>query len=468
MSTATQSSGTDQKPEVAHFLAHFEQHENEVFGLEPAWLISHRRAAIARFTQVGFPTLKDEEWRYTNVRPIAEITFRPAISEPNVLNRNGFTEVLSRAPGCRLVFVNGKYSSELSTTNRWPKGVKAASLAEILASNPQWLEGYLAQYALYLNNPFVALNTALMEDGAFVHIAHGAVIEEPLHLLFITTEPQEPMVLHPRNLIIVEESAQAKIVESYVGLAGQVDMESHWADLGEHKAATAACPYLTNAVTEIITAPNAILDHYKRQQESRSAFHVATIQIQLAGDCTFSSHAISLGGALVRNDINAVLSGEGIECTLNGLNIATGHQHVDTHTLIDHAVPHCTSHELYKTILDGHATGVFNGKILVRPNAQKTDAKQTNQNLLLSADAVINTKPQLEIFADDVRCTHGATVGQLDEDAIFYLRTRGIGQEEARNLLTYAFASEIIQRIQVEPLRQELEKLLFTRLPRGG
>lgn len=461
MSTAIQCSGTDLKPEVAHFLAHFERHENAVFGLEPSWLISHRRAAIARFTEVGFPTLKDEEWRYTNVRPIAEVPFRPAMSGPSTLSVDDLAGLSSGAQGCRLVFVNGKYAPELSFANRLPKGVKAGSLAELLTMNPQWLEGHLAQYARYLNNSFVALNTALMEDGAFVHIARGAVIEEPLYLLFISTEPREPSVTHPRNLIVAEESSQAKIVESYVGFNSRAGEESH-------RAATGGCPYLTNVVTEIAAAPNAILDHYKLQRESESAFHVATIQVQLAGDSTFSSHAISLGGALVRNDVNAVLSGEGIECTLNGLNMATGRQHVDTHTVIDHAKPHCTSHELYKTILDEKATSVFNGKIYVRQDAQKTDAKQTNQNLLLSEDAVINTKPQLEIFADDVRCTHGATVGQLDEDAIFYLRTRGIGLEEARNLLTYAFASDIIHRINVEPLRAELEKLLFTRLPRGG
>ncbi|HXG25117.1 MAG TPA: Fe-S cluster assembly protein SufD, partial [Chthonomonadales bacterium] len=434
MNTAIQSSGTGLRPEVAHFQAHFERHENEVFGLEPSWLISLRRAAIARFTEVGFPTLKDEEWRYTNVRPIAEVSFRPAMSGTGALSADDLHEILSGAPGCRLVFLNGKYAPELSTANRLPKGVIAGSLAQQWTTNPQLLEGHLAQYARYLNNPFVALNTALMEDGAFMQIARGIVIEEPIYLLFIATRPQEPMVIHPRNLIVMEQSSQAKIVEKYVGLYGQAGEESC-------STTTGVCPYLTNVVTEIVAAPNAILDHYKLQRESESAFHVATIQIQLAGDCTFSSHAISFGGALVRNDINAVLSGEGIECTLNGLNMATGHQHVDTHTLIDHALPRCTSHELYKTILDGHATGVFNGKILVRPNAQKTDAKQTNQNLLLSEDALINTKPQLEIFADDVRCTHGATVGQLDEDAIFYLRTRGVGLEEARNLLTYAFAS---------------------------
>lgn len=460
MKTAIQSSGTDLKPEVAHFLAHFERYENEVFGLEPSWLISHRRAAIARFTEVGFPTLKEEEWRYTNVRPMAEVSFRPAMSGTVKPSEDAFHEILSGAPGCRIVFLNGKYAPELSTANRLPKGVKAGSLAEQWTTNPQELEAHLAQYARYLDNPFVALNTALMEEGAFVHIARGVVMEEPLYLLFIATEPQEPMVMHLRNLIVMEQSSQAKIVEKYVGFYGRSGEESG-------SIPPVGCPYLTNVVTEIVTAPNAILDHYKLQRESKSAFHVATIQIQLARDCTFSSHAISLGGALVRNDINAVLSGEGIECTLNGLNMATGQQHVDTHTLIDHALPHCTSHELYKTILDGHATGVFNGKILVRPNAQKTDAKQTNQNLLLSEDAVINTKPQLEIFADDVRCTHGATVGQLDEDAIFYLRTRGVGLEEARNLLTYAFASDVVDRIHVEPLRAELEKLLFTRLRRS-
>jgi Fe-S cluster assembly protein SufD len=320
------------------------------------------------------------------------------------------------------------------------------SLASALQTDLATVEPHLARFARYDAQPFVALNTALMEDGAFVRIARGVVAEEPIHLLFLTVAEEGPLVTYPRNLILADENSQATIVETYAALDGGV--------------------YFNNVVTEIIAAENAVLDHYKIQQESEGAFHIATQQVQQDRDSNFTSHSISLGGALVRNDINAVLNGTGIESTVNGLYLASGRQHVDNHTAIDHAKPHCNSHELYKGILDGHATGVFNGKIFVRPDAQKTDAKQTNQNLLLSADATINTKPQLEIFADDVRCTHGATVGQLDADAIFYLRSRGLGLEEARGLLTYAFASDILERVKVAPLRAELEKQLLSRLPR--
>ena len=258
------------------------------------------------------------------------------------------------------------------------------------------------------NHAFVALNTAALEDGAFVHIPRSAVVEEPIHLLFVSTAHDGPTVSHPRTLILAGENSQATIVESYAGPAGQV--------------------YFTNAVTEVVVGENAVVDHYKVQRESVKAFHIATMQVQLARSANFSSHSIGLGGLLVRNDANAVSRRRRLECTLNGLYMASDRQLVDNHTAIDHAMPHCNSHEVYKGILDGHARGVFNGKIFVRQDAQKTDAKQTNQTLLLSNDAQINTKPQLEIFADDVQCTHGATIGQLSDDALFYLRARGIPQ----------------------------------------
>jgi Fe-S cluster assembly protein SufD len=377
--------------------------------------------------------------------------------------------------------VNGLYQPALSTVDTLPRGVKVGSLAAALDTDFERVETHLARCARFEDHAFVALNTALMEDGAFVHIPRGVVVEEPIHLLFIGTAGADPMVSHPRNLIVAEENSQATVIESYVG--GQVFGCSGVQVFGSDKDAPAfdvagpehlntrtpehPIPYFTNAVTEIIAAENAVLDHYKVQRESEAAFHVATLQVQQGRSSNFTSHSISVGGALVRNDIRVVLDGPGGEATLNGLYIVNGRQHVDHHTVIDHAKPHCNSHELYKGILDGHATAVFNGKIYVRPDAQKTDAKQTNQNLLLSRDAVIDTKPQLEIFADDVRCTHGATVGRLDEDALFYLRSRGIGLAEARSLLTYAFASDVLARIKVEPLRTQLEELLFARLSKS-
>jgi Fe-S cluster assembly protein SufD len=273
-----------------------------------------------------------------------------------------------------------------------------------------------------------------------LHIPKGQVIERPIHVAFLTTGSGEPVVSHPRVVVVAGENSQATIVESYVGIEEGV--------------------YFTNAVTEIVAGESSVIDHYKLQRESREAFHVATVQIHQARSSNFSSHYFGFGGALVRHEARVRLDAEGCECTLNGLYLAGGSQHLDNHTVIDHVKPHCTSHELYKGILDGKAHGVFNGKIYVHEDAQKTDAKQTNQTLLLSQDAVINTKPQLEIFADDVKCTHGATVGQLDAEGIFYLRSRGIGLQEARSLLTYAFANDIIRQVKIEPLRAQLEELL--------
>jgi Fe-S cluster assembly protein SufD len=282
------------------------------------------------------------------------------------------------------------------------------------------------------------LNTAFLRDGAFVYVPPGTVIEEPILLEFLADRVGGNHAWHRRSLFVLGENSQVTLVESYSGPAGVT--------------------YFTNAVTEVIVGAGAVVDHYKVQREGDAAFHMATMQIQLDRAARFSSHAVTLGGSWVRNEVNAVFGGEGAECTLNGLYQAAGQQLIDNHTLIDHAYPHCASHELYKGILDGKARGVFNGKIQVRQDAQKTDAKQTNQTLLLSDDATINTKPQLEIYADDVKCTHGATVGQLDEEALFYLRSRGIDREQARALLTFAFANDIVDRIRVAPLRTQLER----------
>jgi Fe-S cluster assembly protein SufD len=345
-----------------------------------------------------------------------------------------------------VVFVNGQYTPELSSAG--PAWV--GSLAAVLAAQPEAPQKYLTRVAKYDEATFTALNTAFLRDGGCVLIPKNTVVEQPIHLLFLSTSRGDPGVSHLRNLVVAGRNSQATIIESYVGVDGEV--------------------YFTNAVTEMVLGENAFVDHYKLQRESSAAFHIATVQVQQERSSNFTSHSISLGGALVRNDVNAVLAEEGCECTLNGLYLAGRRQHVDNHTRIDHAKPHCASHELYKGILDGQAHGVFNGKIYVHADAQKTDAKQTNQTLLLSDDAVINTKPQLEIYADDVKCTHGATVGQLAGDAIFYLRSRGIALEEARKILTFAFANDVVSRIKVESIRKHLEAALVTSnsTPRAG
>ncbi|MGO9228173.1 MAG: Fe-S cluster assembly protein SufD [Bryobacteraceae bacterium] len=366
----------------------------EFTGQQPAepWLQALRESAFARFTELGFPTTRDEEWRFTNVAPIARANF------------------VGQAP-------------------RLPGYVPAASLPEAGRED-------LGRYAP--QNAFVALNTAFLRDVAFAKVARGVVMEQPVEIDHtVSGQAGGRPHAHPRTLIVVAPGAQCTIVETYKG-AGR---------------------YFTNAVTEIVAGDGAVVDHYKVQMESKEAFHVATMQVALGRSASFTTHSISLGGALVRNDIGVTLS-EGSDATVNGLYLVNGTQHVDNHTVIDHAKPHGTSHELYKGILDGRSSAVFNGRIIVRKDAQKTDSKQTNKNLVLSDEAVIDTKPELQILADDVRCTHGATIGQLDAESLFYLQSRGIGKAQARGLLTQAFAQDIVDRIKVSELRDRLEKVL--------
>jgi Fe-S cluster assembly protein SufD len=407
-----------------------------------------RKAAIRHFDEIGFPSVKDEEWKYTNIAPLVRIPFKLAGcgSDPltaEAFERLGFTDLKCN----RAVFVDGHYRKELSSRNGLPEGIRVISLAEILRDDPKSVEPYLGRYALYQDQAFNALNTAFIRDGAVVIAEKGKVVEEPIHLVYVSTSAEKATVSYPRNLVLAGRNSQVTIVESYIGFGSGV--------------------YFTNPVTELIAGENAVVDHYKLQDESKNAYHMATMQFHLNRDSSVRTFSITLGGSLVRNHINAVLDGEGSECTLNGIFLVSGQQHIDNHTRLEHAKPHCSSRELYKGILDGRSRGVFHGRILVRPGAQKTDSKQTNNNLLLSDQALINTKPQLEIYADDVKCTHGATIGQLDSDAIFYLRSRGIGEQAARSLLIYAFASEIVEKIRLEPLREQLDGFLFTWLPKG-
>jgi len=432
---------------VGGYVAEFERLQRESRG-EPAGLQTLRRAAIERFAEMGFPTLRQEEWRLTNVAPIDQGTFHWPASGPDA---DPDAVPLARlAPytfdaAARLVFVDGRFSPRLSALGELPPGTVVASLAEVLAQSPGLVEPWLGRFAKLDRNPFVALNTAFLRDGAFLYIPRGAVTGT-IHLLFLASgEEGRPTLSFPRNLFVADENSQTTIVETYAGEGA----------------------YFTAPVTELFAGPGAVIDHYKVQRESLGAFHMATFQLQGERACRPSSHSISIGGALVRNDVNAVLDGEGIDCILNGLYFGDGRQVVDNHMRVEHAKPHCASHELYKGVLDGKSRAVFNGLIHVHKGAQKTDAKQSNRNLLLSRDAIANSNPQLEIYADDVKCTHGSTVGQLDEDAVFYLRSRGIGAEAARSLLTYAFASDIVARIKVEPVRHDLEEFLFARLPMG-
>jgi Fe-S cluster assembly protein SufD len=414
-------------------------------GPGPAWLQDLRAAAMARFGELGFPTTRDEDWRFTSVAPIAQTEFRLASDGAASVSRADIARVVYGGAANLAVVVNGRFAPELSRLDALPSGVRVASLAVALATAPEELAPYLGKAAAYDSRAFAALNTAFLHDGLVVLVAAHAVIGEPVHLLFLShASSPAATVSHPRVLVVAGPDSQCTIVESYAGTPGR--------------------PYFTNAVTEVFAGDGALVDHYKVQNESVEAFHVASMHVEAARSSTVSSHAFSLGGRLARNDAIAVLGGEGIDCTLNGLYLADGRRLVDNHTAIDHAMPHCGSHEIYKGILAGHARAVFNGKIVVRKDAQKTDAKQTNRALLLSDDAQINTKPQLEIFADDVKCTHGAAVGQLDEDALFYLRARGLPYNEARDMLIHAFAGEILDRVRVEPLRGALQAELFAQL----
>jgi Fe-S cluster assembly protein SufD len=454
------------------YLSSFVELEERLGASAPSWLHEIRRTAMAGFAEKGFPTTRQEEWRNTNVTPIAAVPFQPA-SELRAGSAASLAERIGQLPladlGCpRLVFVNGRFSKPLSRLEALPKDVKAGSLAEALTSDGKTLERHLTRYAKdYREHAFVALNTAFIEDGALLEIPKGVVLEKPIYLLYVSEGSGFPAVSYPRNLIIAGRESQASIVEGYVSLggaplAGSVQRRSE-------TAATAAPEgvYFTNAVSEIAVGEGAVLEYYRVQQESDRAFHYGRLDFRQERSSNLATHSIATGGALVREEVKAVLDGEGAEATLGGLYVVTGHQHIDNQTTLDHAQPHCSSREVYKGILDGESSAVFNGKIIVRKDAQKTDSKQSNKNLLLSEKAIIDTKPALEIYADDVKCTHGATIGQIDPEAVFYLRSRGIGRQEARDLLTYAFANDLLERIKYEPLRGRLREGLFARLARG-
>ena len=410
-------------------------------GAGQPWLEKLRREAIARFNQVGFPTRKVEAWRFTNIDPIIRTPFLLGdLDGPDdgsdAVNKYTF----GREASVELVFVNGGYVSALSRHGKLPRGAKVSSLAAALESEAETIERHLGKYAAIESNPFVALNTGFVGDGAFIHLPKGSVVELPIHLIFVSTAGAEPTVSHPRVLVVSEDNVEATIVESYVGSGEGV--------------------YFTNAVTEFVTGADCRIDHCKLHQESLSAYHIATMQVDLGRASRFISHAATIGGKLTRNDLNVKMNGERADATLNGLVIIGGDQHCDNHTLLHHEKAHCPSHELYKHVLSGKSTCVFKGQIFVQKDAQKTDSKQSSKSLLLSDDAYMNSQPALEIYADDVKCTHGSTTGPVDEEAVFYLRSRGVSLEAARHLLTYAFAADITRRIRVAPVRRRLEDFM--------
>ena len=417
---------------------------------EPGWLALVRKNALERFLDKGFPTTRDEEWRFTNVAPLVSGSFALSVlTHADVENDAGaLKKELGFDESHELVFVNGRVSKALSSLVELPDGVVAMSLADALASSAhaETLQPILSQGSGSGTEsgdatPFFDLNEAFLSDGAFVHVPKGVALERPIHLMFLTSSV-EPMVTHPRSVIVGEAGSQLRIIESYGGPDDAV--------------------YWTNAVTQVVAHEGAVIDHYKLQRESASAFHMASLGYVQARSATVSNHSLSLGARLARHDIRCELDGEGADVTLNGLYVVKGSQHVDHHTVIDHRVPHCTSRELYKGVLDDASSGVFNGRVIVRADAQKTDSQQSNRNLLLSDDALVNTNPQLEINADDVKCAHGATIGQLDPEALFYLRSRGIAREDARRILTEGFMADVSDRIRLAAVRDTLRGLLFS------
>ncbi len=414
----------------------------------PEWLEPVRRAAMDRFAQTGFPSPREEEWRFTPVTPIAQGNWRLFAGAPAKVTREQIAPfIFGHAEWATLVFVDGVLNASLSTVGSLPHGVRVGSLAEALRADGVMLEKHLTRHAPIEGSPFTALNTAFLRDGGLVYIPAGIDLPLPVHLVFVTTAAATGTVTHPRNLIVVERGSRASVIESYVTLAPGT---SYW----------------TNPVTEVAAGAGSWIEHTRIQRESELAHHVGLTHVDQWRDSHYRSFSLAMGGVLARHNLHVRLNDENIETLMYGLYLTRGEQVVDNHTAIYHDQAHCRSWEVYKGVLDDRSRAVFNGKVFVKPEAQKTDAKQTNRNLLRSDHARVDTKPQLEIFADDVKCTHGATVGRLDDVARFYARSRGLSAAAAERLLTYAFAAEVIEEVALEPVRLELDRLVLDRL--GG
>jgi len=416
----------------------------------PAWLQRLRANAMQRFEELGFPSVKDEEWKYTNVAAIAKAKFAVSEALTSASTGSDSRELAGfGSPETRLsqlIFVNGKLRDDLSSVSGLPEKVVAMDLSLAIQGEHygEIARTHLARHADYVANGFTALNTAFISDGAFVYVPKGVVVQTPIELVFIVDSDGVNAVSFPRVLFVAEENSSVTLVERYVS---------------RHSSSN-----FTNAVVEIVLKDGARVEHYKVQRESHDAFHIASTQVDLGPNSTYDSTTINLGAKLSRHDYGVTMDHEGAECWVDGLYLVGEDQHTDTHSVIDHRKPHCVSHQLYKGILDGKSRAVFNGKVFVRHDAQKTDAMQTNKNLLLSNEARVDTKPQLEILADDVKCAHGAAVGQISEDELFYLATRGIHPDLARNLLTYGFAEEVIGKIKLDSIRGQLDEVVLNHL----
>ncbi|MBK7632189.1 MAG: Fe-S cluster assembly protein SufD [Ignavibacteriales bacterium] len=425
------------------YISKFNDFEKSLNGEKTSDFHNVRKDAISKLGTLNIPTQKDEEWKYTNISSLLKHNFSPIPVKTNVS-----TEVISKflfdkMEHSLLVFVNGIFSSELSMLIDIPNGVEIGSIAEVIKNDNKIVKKYFGKYAENENYFFTTLSSAFTKDGAFVYVPDGKIVEDPIHIIFLTNSGNEKIITQPRNLFVAGKNSQVTIIEHFISNDDSV--------------------YFTNSVTEIVADENANVDHIKLQEESKKAFHIARMEVDQERSSNFSSHLISVGAEISRNDFNARFNDDGGECMLNGLFMIEDEQLFDAHTMIDHAKPHCNSHEHYKGILQDKSKGVFNGKVMVRQDAQKTNAFQENNTILLSDDAVMNTKPQLEIFADDVKCSHGATIGKLNDEAKFYLKSRGIGEESATAILIHAFASDVITSIKIPALRDYLEEIISKR-----
>jgi Fe-S cluster assembly protein SufD len=414
-------------------------------GRDPVWLANLREKAAGHFELLDFPTTRDEAWKYTNVAPILRKAFRQVfdLQQERVTHQDLAPFTFEETRRAQLVFVDGLHSPRLSNLSDLPAGVIVGNFSDVIPAHDKLISSHLGLHADYRDQVFTALNTAHIGDGAFVGIPSGAVIEKPIHVLYLSTA-EGSISSHPRTLIVGGADSFATVVESYASLGTD--------------------PHFTNAVTEVALAEDAGLDHYRLQEENLDAFHIGTSQVGQARGSRYTSIAVSLGAALSRHNLNVAVGSEHIETTIDGLYVVTGNQHHDSHTVLDHQKPNSASHQLYKGILNDRSRAVFNGKVIVREGALLTDARQLNRNLLLSSDAHIDTKPELEIFADDVKCSHGATVGQLEDEELFYLASRGIRPERARALLTYGFAEDIISKIKLKSVRDALDRIVLEKL----
>lgn len=409
----------------------------------PPLLAALRAEGAASFARLGFPSTRNEDWLYTNVSMLSERTFTRDGVQASVTDADIAPFLFGKEEWPRVVFVNGQWSETLSSLDKLPDGVRVQSLAQAVSENSELVSRFLGTIVPATRDGFTALNASAAGTGTVIHVAKEMVSETPIHVVHVSTANATNVLAQPRHLIVVEPHAKASVIESFVALGDATNF--------------------TNTVTEVVVEDGATLSHLRVQLESSQAVHIGTVEARQGRDSHFVSFSFIAGSQLSRTNIYTVLNGEGCGTTLNGLYLLDGVQHGDTQTRVEHVAPRCFSREMYKGLLDGASHGVFNGKVYVHPEAQKTDGKQTNQTLLLSDKAKIDTKPQLEIFADDVKCTHGATVGRIDETALFYLKSRGVGATLARQLLMYAFAADILESIEIEPVRDELERMTLAR-----